>query len=102
MNDKKQWVNVKWLVWSRFTKRKNFRIRLLVHSFCFDKDDNVEEEGNEDKDDAAEDPNSKRGQSRRIGGSRGEGRVEHVHQNLFWGSTVITLVNTKSVEFSKI
>ena len=83
MNDKKQWINVKWPVWFCFAKGKDFRIRLLVHSFCSDQDDNVEEEGDEDKDDTAENPNGKRSQSRRIGGSRGKGRVEHVHQNLF-------------------
>ena len=44
--------------------RKDFRTRLFVHSFSFDKDDDVEEEGDEDKDDAAEDPNCKGGQSR--------------------------------------
>ena len=91
VNDKKQWINVKWLVWFRFVKWEDFRVRLLVHSFCFDKDDNVEEEGDEDKDDTAEDPNGKCSQSRRIGGGGGKGRVEHVHQNLLIVCTVVNL-----------
>ena len=91
VNDKKQWINVNWiswwLLWFPVAKRKDFGIRLLVHPFCFDKDDDVEEEGDEDKDDRAEDPNGKCGQSRRVGGGGGKGRVEHVHQNLFLGAS---------------
>ena len=58
-------------------------LKILVHSFCFDKDHDIEEEGDEDKDDRTEDPNGKRGESRRVGGGGGENRVEHVHQHLF-------------------
>ena len=94
MNDKKQWINVNWISWFPFAKGKNIRIRLFVHSLCFDKDQDIEGEGNEDKDDRTEDPNGKRGKSRRVRGGGGKGRVEHVHQNLLIVGTVINFVNS--------
>ena len=70
-------------------------MRLLVHSFGFDKDDNVEEEGDEDKDDGSENPNGKGGQSRRVGGGGRKSRVEHVHQNLL---IVINFANSQDIK----
>ena len=58
----------------------------LFKAFDVDKDDNIEEESNEDKDDAAEDPDGKGSQSCGVRGGWGEGRVEHVYQDLRKGS----------------
>ena len=88
MNDKKEGIKVnwvsRWLLWSLFFKGLGFRICPLAESFGVDEYDNVEEEGSEDKDDAAKDPNSKGSQSRMIRGGQGESRVEHVHQHLLF------------------
>ena len=54
----------------------------LFKCFDVDKDDNIEEESDEDKDDAAEDPDGKGSQSCGVRGGWGEGRVEHVYQDL--------------------
>ena len=50
----------------------------LFKCFDIDKDDNIEEESDEDKDDAAEDPDGKGGQSSGVRWGWGEGRVEHI------------------------
>ena len=75
-----------------------FRICPLAESFGVDENDNVEEEGSEDKDDAAKDPNSKGSQSRRIGGGGGESRVEHVHQHLVFSQLTAECFVRKSHE----
>ena len=76
VNEQKQRIKViwnstmesTWLLWLLFVIFVNqfFRISLPVLSFCFDENHNVEEEGDEDKDDAEEDPNSEGGQSRGV------------------------------------
>ena len=90
MNDKKEGIKVntifRWNVWSLLVKRQLFGICLFAESFVVDENDNVEEEGGEDEDDAAEDPNGKGSQSSWVRGGWREGRVEHVHQNLFVGT----------------
>ena len=58
---------------------------LLSKFLQVDEDDHIEEQGDEDKDDAAEDPDGKSSQSSRVRGSCWESRVEHVHQHLFYG-----------------
>ena len=78
MNGKKEGVQVNRILCFLLVKG----ICPFAESFCVDKNDNVEEEGAEDKDDAAEDPNGKGGQSSWVGGGWREGRVEHVYQHL--------------------
>ena len=55
---------------------------LLSKSLQVDEYDHIEEQGDEDKDDAAEDPDGKSSQSSWVRGGCWEGRVEHVHQHL--------------------
>ena len=58
-----------------------FDVRLdpLFKSFDVDKDDNIEEESDENKENAGENPDGKGGKSGRVRRSCREGRVEHVH-----------------------
>ena len=60
MNHQKYRVQVGWdfCIRMRFVQR-NFGV---VASFCLEQDDNIEEEGDEDKGDAGEDPLGKDGQ----------------------------------------
>ena len=60
---------------------EDFQDQTSCSYFVLDKDDNIKEEGNEDKDDTSEDPNMRSVQKSRRG--CGKGRVEHVHQHLF-------------------
>ena len=60
VNDKKEGIKVNTVF---LVKRQVFGICLFAESFVVDENDNVEEEGAEDEDDAAEDPNGKGGQS---------------------------------------
>ena len=55
---------------------------LLSRSLQVDEYDHIEEQGDEDEDDAAEDPDGKSSQSSWVRGGCREGRVEHVHQHL--------------------
>ena len=80
VNAKKEWVQINWIFWW-FLVIKG--IGPFAESFCVDKYENVEGEGELDEADAAEDPNGEGSQSRRGGGGRWDGRVEHVHQHLF-------------------
>ena len=73
MNHQKQRVKVdrSFCIRRRSTfGRRNFGVIALVALFCVDQDDHVEEEGNEDEGDAAEDPLGKDGQTCGIGGGR--------------------------------
>ena len=62
MDDKKQRVKVNWNFWSwaRFCflvlKWRYFCVSALAGSFDVDKDDDIEEEGDKDEGDTAEDP----------------------------------------------
>ena len=91
MNAKKQRVEVNriffWLAWSLFVKGGGFGICPFAETFCFDEDDNIKEEGAEDKDDATENPNGEGSQSGPGWGAGrwGKGRVERVHQYLDGG-----------------
>ena len=60
VNDKKEGIKVNTVF---LVKRQVFGICLFAQSFVVDENDNVEEEGGEDEDDAAEDPNGKGSQS---------------------------------------
>ena len=57
MNHQKYRVQVGWGFCIRMTfVRRNFGVITLDVSFCFDQDDDIEEEGDEDEGDAGEDP----------------------------------------------
>ena len=74
----------------------------LFKCFDVDKDDNIEEESNEDKDDAAEDPDGKGSQSCGVRWGWGEGRVEHVYQDLRKGKLMDENCVSIQVEHSPV
>ena len=91
MDDKKERVHVKWDSWINMSwvrlpfhvfKRRDFFINALADYFHVDEDDNIEEEGNEDKGDAAKDPGGEGSETDRVGGSRPKSRDEKVYQHL--------------------
>ena len=91
MDDKKERIHVPWDSWIimssvRFPllvfKGRDFCIDTFVDFFHVDEDDDIEEEGDKDESDAAEDPGGECGQTNRVGGSRPKSRDEKVYQHL--------------------
>ena len=91
MEDKKERIHVMWdssIIMSsvRFPllvfKSGDFCIDALADNFHVDEDDDIEEEGNEDKGNAAKDPSGEGGETNRVGGRRPKRRDEKVYQHL--------------------
>ena len=86
MDDKKEWIHVKrdsWIIiMSLVLKCRDFCTDAFADHFHVDEDDDIEEEGDEDKADAAKDPGGESGQTNRVGGRRPKSRDEKVYQHL--------------------
>ena len=86
MDHKKKRVKIK----KFFGAGPLFLVRcLLADPLHIEQYDHIEEEGNEDEDDAAEDPNCEGCHPGRVGWGGREGRVEHVHQHLASNSRIL-------------
>ena len=89
MNKKKKYVKVNWNLgvswgWVGFlvVKGGDFSLASFAGTPDVDENDNIEEEGDEDKDDAAKDPGGKGSQSNWIRRSRPKNRDKKVDQHL--------------------
>ena len=68
VNDKEQQVQINWVGRYLRVNRWDLSSRSHANTLQIDQDDNVEEEGEENQDDATENPNGKGSQSGGVGG----------------------------------